>query len=88
MRIEWVMWIDRGSCYDSLRQMTQGFCFMVFRNSPPGISRGFSSKSRQAKMQTRLISHPIASCAPVPELSSPPQPCRHLHHTELALNCP
>lgn len=78
MRIEWVMWIDRGSCYDSLRQMTQGFCFTVFCISPPGISKGFSSRNRQAKIQTCLISHPIVNLAPVPESSPPQCSCPHL----------
>lgn len=78
MRIEWVMWIDRGSCYDSLRQMTQGFCFTVFCISPPGISKGFSCRSRQAKIQTCLISHPIVNLAPVPESSPPQHSCPHL----------
>lgn len=82
MRIESVMQIDRGSCYESLKQMTQVFCFMVFCVYHQEFPRGFSSKSRQAKIQTFLISHPIVKLgtrAPVPELSSPPQHlCSHL----------
>lgn len=65
MRIEWVMWIDRGSCDDSLRWMTQGFCFTVFCISPPGISKGLPSKSRQANIETFLISHVPGNRAPV-----------------------
>lgn len=82
MRIEWVMQIDRGSWYHSLKQMTQSFCFMVFRIHHQEFPRGFSSKSRQAKTLDFLVSQPIVKLgtrADVPELSSPPQhTCPHL----------
>lgn len=82
MKIEWVMQIDRGSCYDSLKQMTQVFCFMIFCVYDQEFPRGFSSKSRRAEVQPFLISHPVGKLgthAHVPELSPPPQhSCPHL----------
>lgn len=76
------MQIDRESCYDSLKQMTRVFCFMVFCTYHWEFPRGFSSKSRQAKIQTFPISHPIVKLgtrACVPALSSPPHhSCSHL----------
>lgn len=82
MRIEWVLQIDWGSCYDSLKQMTQSFCFMSFCMFHQEFPRGFSSKRRQAKMQTFLVSHStvkLGTSAHVPELCSVPQHrCWHL----------
>lgn len=76
MGIEWVTQIDRGSCYDSLKQMTQVFCLMLFLMYHQEFPRDFSSKSMQTKTQEFPYSHPIVKLgrhAHVPELSSPPQ---------------
>lgn len=83
MRIEWVMQIERGSCYDSLKQMTQVFRFTIFCMYHQEFPRCYcSSKSRQAKIQTFLIRHPMVKLgthAHVPELSSAPRhSCSHL----------